>query len=225
MSASAKALLRMKHDEVNLADLGSDSTTLYYPTGKAALLKYSAPSSILLQSNGYLESCRRFACAQAILDGISTTMHGLALRPIFPDLDLQHPNGKVPSRRWTQTYYGESEFKDTWQIHGELIYISNRQTMNDRHVMLIFGVEDLSEKDRPLFTQSITFTRGNVTVTGIYDIQGIKNVIDKTMFFRTPILYKKNDDAAIYFHGDTERIEHLGLMGFIVEPLGQTQTG
>lgn len=176
-----------------------------------------------------IEACIRFGLAQGLIDYISNSEMGLCVRGILPEHDLRDGDGyKV--HRWKQGPYKKGRFK---------VYQTSRETDNDRKVIILFGARNL----KPLYTsaacgmevkggallqgvQEMYIQRAHVKIIDIIDISGLQT--GESIWFRTPILFKRNDDMVIMFNIPPENegmIDNIQLLGLVVEALGSHMTG
>lgn len=217
-------------------NIGVRSTNIYEHTHRAALKHWTDVDDFLIEDNGLIQTCLLFLVAQALKDKIATGPSGLSVRPILPDIDFCNKWGAFSERQWVQKHRvsrGEEEiyrnFRNVWSDKGP----DKEIRLNDRTVLLIFGVQDLTpkaliRKGKPLFTNGLSFHRAFAKVIEITDIQSIRKAPDDTIVFNTPILYKKSDRAQIIANLTDiadENYDNLALLGFVAEPIGQSQMG
>ena len=75
---------------------------------------------------------------------------------------------------------------------------------------------------------SIIFKRSSVKTIDIWQIEVLDSVPDRVVYARTPLLYKKGDNARIDFMPKTAvsgTTDNLILLGKTIEPLGKEVTG
>ena len=150
----------------------------------------------------------RYGVAQALLDGLASTEEGLAVRDIFPDLDLRAPDDVVINdRAWHQPssgYYVAADMMSATNLAAKAIYITSKNSDNDQKVLIIYGVRQVrtgpGRVNSRLITDAITFRRGQVKTIDIWQIEMLDTTPDQVIYGRTPLLYKKSDNARIEFH-------------------------
>ena len=201
-NTSAISKLQAIKDKVNMSLVGIISTTIY-----------DTPNAMALR-----EACIKFGVAQALLDGISIDETGLAVRNIYPSLDL---NLKSENDNWKWTY--PAGFSKQEKRH-RIVNCGYRDSNRDRSVLVFYGLCNLSLLKNKCYATRVEYGRLHKPV----EIIPLDEFENGYAFFATPVLYKKNDDIRIdvfyYDYGD-ERCDYLKLIGLCVEPLGQTIYG
>lgn len=150
----------------------------------------------------------RYGVAQALLDGLASTEEGLAVRDILPDLDLRAPDDVVINdRAWSQPssgYYANADLMSATNLGGKAIYITSKNSDNDQKVLIIYGLRLVrtgpARVNSRLVASSVTFRRGQVKTIDIWQIEMLDTVPDQVIYGRTPLLYKKSDNARIEFN-------------------------
>jgi hypothetical protein len=138
------------------------------------------------------------------LDGLSTTEEGLAVRDIFPDIDLRGPSDfaiATLKREWVQpvsgTYLAANEHSQ------QEIYNTSKNSNNDQKVLVIYGIRLLrtgpGRTQTQLTTSSIVFRRSTVKTIDIWQIEMLDTIPDQVIYGRTPLLFKKGDNMRIDF--------------------------
>ena len=146
----------------------------------------------------------RYGVAQALLDGLSTTEEGLAVRDIFPDIDFRGPSDfaiATLKREWVQpvsgTYLAANEHSQ------QEIYNTSKNSNNDQKVLVIYGIRLLrtgpGRTQTQLTTSSIVFRRSTVKTIDIWQIEMLDTIPDQVIYGRTPLLFKKGDNMRIDF--------------------------
>lgn len=198
----------------------------------------------------------RYGVAQALLDGLASTEEGLAVRDILPDLDLRAPDDVVINdRAWAQPssgFYAVADQMSATNLGGKAIYITSKNSDNDQKVLIIYGIRLVrtgpARQSSKLLSSAVTFRRGQVKTIDIWQIEMLDTVPDQVVYGRTPLLYKKSDNARIefnlkssgYYFGDVSSgqvsatlvtggisgsREHLMFLGKIIEKIGDQVTG
>lgn len=200
----------------------------------------------------------RYGVAQALLDGLASTEEGLAVRDILPDLDLRAPDDVVINdRAWAQPssgFYTSADMMSATNLGGKAIYITSKNSDNDQKVLIIYGIRLVrtgpARTISRLLSSAVTFRRGQVKTIDIWQIEMLDTVPDQVIYGRTPLLYKKSDNARIEVNikssgtyyadfalgasGATSAVfiptvsgarEHLMFLGKIIEKIGDQVTG
>ena len=198
----------------------------------------------------------RYGVAQALLDGLASTEEGLAVRDILPDLDLRAPDDVVINdRAWAQPssgFYAVADMMSATNLGGKAIYITSKNSDNDQKVLIIYGIRLVrtgpARTSSKLISSAVTFRRGQVKTIDIWQIEMLDTVPDQVIYGRTPLLYKKSDNARIefnlkssgYYYGDVASgqhsatlvsggvsgsREHLMFLGKVIEKIGDQVTG
>jgi hypothetical protein len=175
------------------------------------------------------DSVVRYGLAQAKIDGIASTEEGLVVRDIIPDLDLRDGNGNaITKREWVQPVSGSY---NTEEAEKE-IYRTTTNSGNDRKIIIIYGVRETNNGPgrtaSALNISALIFKRSTVKVIDIWHIESLDTMIEGVAYSRTPILFKKNDEARIYFYpktGASGSGDNLILLGKVVEAIGNNVTG
>jgi len=166
-----------------------------------------------MSSSGLVDATNA-AVGQAIQDGIANSPEGLSVRQLIPGLDLLDKNGnEITDYSWVQTHAVENV--------DELIY--NGIKDSDSKVVAISSIMALGND--PLYTTTVRFDKGSA-VNNIIDIQSlaVSNRIEATAIrLQSPIVFKKGQDAKIYFRGKTGatgKVDQVMLNGMVAEPRG-----
>jgi len=219
MGAQAKTLLKMKHDEINSADIGIQGGIFIGLT----------PIDVRALEDNVV----RFVAAQSILDGLATTPGGLAIRDILPESDLRDQNNQaIVPRNWRQPVSGGW----TTGLGGATetqIYQSNKDCDNTQKVMCVMGIKAINggptDAATAVNTNSIVWKRSNSKTIDIWQIETVDFGTDRTAWARTPVLYKKGDNARIDFVAKSTTVsgavDNIILVGKIGEPIGKTING
>jgi hypothetical protein len=152
---------------------------------------------------------------------LATTEEGLAVRDIFPDIDLRGPSDfaiATLKREWVQpvsgTYLAANEHSQ------QEIYNTSKNSNNDQKVLIIYGIRLLrtgpGRTTSQLTTSSIVFRRSTVKTIDIWQIEMLDTIPDQVIYGRTPLLYKKGDNLRIDFilkaSGTASTIQGGGLV-------------
>jgi hypothetical protein len=141
-------------------------------------------------------------------------------------------------------------------LGGKAIYITSKNSDNDQKVIIIYGIRLVragpARQGFASATSSVTFRRGQVKTIDIWQIEMLDTVPDSVIYGRTPLLYKKSDNARIEVHlkasgyAFTTRLQvatsgvmsgpfltdtisgvqdHLMFLGKVIEKIGDQVTG
>ena len=219
MGAQAKALLKMKHDEINSADIGIQGGIFIGLT----------PIDVRALEDNVV----RFVAAQSILDGLATTPGGLAIRDILPDLDLRDQlNQAIIPRNWRQPVSGGWQGAQNGATETQ-VYQTNKDADNTQKVVCVMGIKAINggptDAATAINTNSIVWKRSNSRTIDIWQIETVDFGQDRTAWARTPVLYKKGDNARIDFVGRSTlvsgAVDNIILVGKVGEPIGKTING
>lgn len=170
MSETQKQILYQKALRTDLQRLGYMETT-----NLTFLMNYSK------QYTDYIENMMRLGVAQAMLQGIGTSIEAsLIIRDLSPMEDLltglvNGPVERLHSNAWIQDYTKtlatcRSELGGDEKVMGRFdIYETNKWVKNDQKVIVIYGLEFLNPVKRTLATE-IMFWRGHVKLESRYPI-------------------------------------------------------
>lgn len=220
MGAQAKALLKMKHDEINPADIGI----------QGGIFVGLTPIDVRALEDNVV----RFVAAQSILDGLASTPGGLAIRDILPDMDLRDAsNVAIAKREWIQPVTGG--FQSTGQTGSveTQIYQTNKDADNTQKVICVFGIMAINggptDAATAINANSIVWKRSNSKTIDIWQIQVVDSIIGRTAWARTPVLFKKGDNARIDFTAKSTvssgAVDNIILVGKVGEPIGKSING
>jgi hypothetical protein len=173
----------------------------------------------------------KYGVAQALLDGLATTEEGLAVRDILVDKDFEDKNGNAIGKRdWIQPWSGN--WLNTDAQTETQVYQTNKDVDNTQKVLCIYGVRATNigpgDVSTTLNVSSLIFKRSSVKTIDIWQIEVLDSVPDRVVYARTPLLYKKGDNARIDFMpktGVSGTTDNLILLGKTIEPLGKEVTG
>ena len=126
------------------------------------------------------------------------------------------------------------------------VYRTNKDSDNTQKVFAIYGIRangtGPGDTATVLKSNSIQFQRSTVKIIDIWQIEALDTVPERQLFARTPLLYKKGDNASIQFVPRSNAVGGVGagigalsvtsgaidkiiLLGKCAEPLGKTVTG
>jgi hypothetical protein len=171
----------------------------------------------------------RYVAAQAIEDGLATTEEQLAIRDILPDQDFEDKNGNtITKREWVQPPSGAYNAENS----DVTIYLTNKDVDNTQKVYCFYGIRATSTgpgaTSTALDISSIQFDRSNSKTIDIWQVEQIDTVPDRVGYARTPILFRKGDNAAIKMRaktGSSGGSDNLILLGKVAESLGKLVNG
>lgn len=209
----------MKHDEINPADIGI----------QGGIFVGLTPIDVRALEDNVV----RFVAAQSILDGLATTPGGLAIRDILPELDLRDQNNAaITPRNWIQPVSGGWTTGLGGQTESQ-IYQTNKDCDNTQKVLCVFGIMAINGGPTDAATavnaNSIVWKRSNSKTIDIWHIQVVDSIIGRTCWARTPVLYKKGDNARVDFVAKSTTlsgaVDNIILVGKVGEPIGKTING
>lgn len=172
----------------------------------------------------------RYGLAEALLDGVAPTEEGLAVRDVFPDLDLRDQNGAaITKREWRQPWSGSYNTEEA----EKQIYKTTRDSDNDKKVFIFYGARltavGNSVTTTRLNSSAIIWKRGNnVKVIDAWHLELMDAMQDPVVYARTPLMYKRGDHMRVDFYpktGASGSADTLILLGKTVEPLSLNVTG
>jgi len=123
------------------------------------------------------------------------------------------------------------------------VYKTNKDSDNTQKVFAIYGIRangtGPGDTASVLKSNSIQFMRSTVKIIDIWQIEALDTVPERQLFARTPLLYKKGDNASIQFIPRSSTaggfaagistlsgaVDKIILLGKAAEPLGKTVTG
>lgn len=175
----------------------------------------------------------QFLTAQALLDGLATTEEGIAIRDILVDKDFEDQNGNaIANRTWLQPISGGWAGGQNGSSEVQ-VYQTNKDVDNTQKELAIYGIRATAvgpgATSSSLKVNSITYRRSNTKIIDIWQIEPMDAVPERQIFARTPLLYKKGDNARIDFIPKASvlsgQFDNLILLGKIAEPLGKEING
>ena len=209
----------MKHDEINPADIGI----------QGGIFVGLTPIDVRALEDNVV----RFVAAQSILDGLATTPGGLAIRDILPELDLRDQNNQaIAPRNWIQPVSGGWQGAQGGATETQ-VYQTNKDSDNTQKVICVFGIMAINggptDAATAINANSIVWKRSNSKTIDIWHIQVVDSIIGRTCWARTPVLYKKGDNARIDLVGKSTLVsgatDNIIFVGKVGEPIGKTING
>ena len=177
----------------------------------------------------------RFVTAQALIDNINSVEGGINVRGILVEKDLLNGAGTaITSRDWRQPYTSNYSSATGLPSTAESIYKTSRTSDNDRKVIGMFGIRFTLPSNRQslaLMINSIVIKRGDVKTIDVMPVQALEALEDGIALFKTPVLFKRNDDLHILHvpdarhAADASKVDYLEYVGLVAEALGSTMTG
>lgn len=171
----------------------------------------------------------KYVAAQAIEDGLASTEEQLAIRDILPDQDFEDKNGNaITKRQWKQPWSGSYDIEET----DVDVYLTNKDIDNTQKVYCFYGIRATAvgpgDTDTILGISSIQFDRSGSKTIDIWQVEQIDSVPDRVGYARTPILFRKGDNAKIKVRpktGSSGASDTLILLGKVAESLGKLVNG
>jgi hypothetical protein len=112
------------------------------------------------------------------------------------------------------------------------IYTTNKDVDNTLKVYCFYGIRGTGrgpgDTASVLDISSIQFDRSNSKTIDIWQVEQIDTVPDRVGYARTPILFRKGDNASIKFrpkNGISGNTDNLILLGKVAESLGKLVNG
>ena len=123
-------------------------------------------------------------------------------------MDLRAPDDVVINdRSWSQPssgFYAATDLMSASNLGGKAIYITSKNSDNDQKVLIIYGIRLVrvgpARQGHASLASAVTFRRGQVKTIDIWQIEMLDTVPDSVIYGRTPLLYKKSDNARIEFN-------------------------
>ena len=192
------------------------------------------------------DATSKYALAQGLIDNLSNTEGGLVCREVIVYLDLCDSNGnQIISGDWRQPTSGDTSFAASSQGYATAtgsyqskvaVYTTNAAiSRNDRKVYVAWGLRQVGSgpaRDHPcLATNAIIFKRSDVKTIDQWMLQQLETIDGQAVYGQTPILYKRNDDMAIWFipnrraASGINKFDQLQVLMKVVESLGTTVMG
>lgn len=222
--ADAKSILRAAVRNVQLGDIG--------------LVGGVTGALTTEQVRSVEELAVKVVVAQALLDGVSTTASGIAVRDLLQDKDLRDGraggNAAIARRDWIQPFSGGGAH--TWlaaDINAETeVYNTNRDSDNDRKTYCFYGVKATNigpaDQTTTIGVNSVVFKRSNIKTVDIWQIEELDSSPFRAVYARTPIVFKRLDDGRIDFVPSAKgsnTSDNLMLLGKVAEGINQNVTG
>lgn len=197
------------------------------------------------------DAVSRYVLAQALIDNISNTEGGLVCREIYVDQDLCDGSGGVsagaaiPSRDWRQPALSDSGSQFTNHAYATntgakassvLVYTTNSTiSRNDRKVFGIYGLKLVGSgpgrEHAVLASNCWIFKRSDVKTIDQWPIQTLETQQNSAIYGKTPILFKRGDDMAIFVIPNARtavssaKFDQLAILAKVAEALGASVTG
>ncbi len=171
----------------------------------------------------------KYVAAQAIEDGLATTEEQLAIRDILVDQDFEDKNGNaIANRAWREPVSGAYNNTET----DVTVFLTNKDVDNTQKVYCFYGIRATATgpgaTSTALNISSIQFDRSNSKTIDIWEVEQIDTVPDRVGYARTPILFRKGDNAAIKFRPKSSASggnDNLIILGKVAESLGKLVNG
>jgi hypothetical protein len=124
---------------------------------------------------------------------------------------------KCPAE-WRWPAWGFYTKANDWQE----VYANRAE--KSRSTMVVYGMRNIGNE---LYSSHVRFQRGNVKIIEIGDISDILNP-HTDYLMATPVLWCQGHDCKMVVHTNADAIhhcDHVRPLGFVVEPLGFSETG
>lgn len=214
--------------------------------GRAGQLSGLHPALTSLDLRTLHDTMSAFAIAQALLQGIGggQTENALAVRQLLPkdfSYSVSNVDTQIVSQAWrqppleatTDNYTGGTTGSDT-SIETADIYNTTKASGNDQKIIIIYGLRAVGVGNQHSGTavRSIQwqFWRKGVKLIDRWYIEQLNSAMENFVCGITPIMYKKDDIAAIRIVSDTttadaNKFDRLQVLGVTCLALGQETQG
>lgn len=200
------------------------------------------------------DNMAQYGVAHALMvKGIGTGIEAsLVVRPVIPSEDLRDgttPSGntgtgsgsggdsQIISADWRQpaapgTEYTSASNADNGSEGNAIqVYGTSKNSKNDQRIILFYGLRYVGggnfRTSAIARSNMIIFKRGTVKTIDKWQIQGINSSKDGYIAAMTPVMYKINDIASIWFVPNSSDLSGFGnkfdkfeLLGIVVEAIG-----
>jgi hypothetical protein len=178
----------------------------------------------------------RYTVAQALLDNLAQSESSLIVRDILPDKDLLDAAGAViVSRDWRQPVSGNYASATGAPATKETLYLTSRSSNNDRKVISFYGLRLVGtgpfRASSALKINSLIWSRPGVKTIDIWHIQILETIDGQALFGRTPLMFKRGDDAQLEAVPNASvpvgasKFDNIAFLGKVVEASGNTMVG
>ena len=184
--------------------------------------------------------------AQGLIDNLSNTEGGLVCREVIVYLDLCDSGGnQIASGDWRQPSAADAGFTGSSFGYGTntgayaskvAVYTTNAAVArNDRKVYVAWGLRQVGSgpaRDHAcLVSNAVIWKRSDVKTIDQWMLQQLETIDGQAVYGQTPILYKRNDDMAVWFipnkrtASGVNKFDQLQVLMKVVESLGTTVMG
>lgn len=180
----------------------------------------------------------RYTVAQGLLDNLAQSESSLIVRDILPDKDLldgQAVPAAIASRDWRQPVTGNYASATGLPSTKETIYMTSRLSNNDRKVISFYGLRLVGtgpfRASSILKINSLIWSRPGVKTIDIWHIQILETIDGQALFGRTPLMFKRGDDAQLEAVPNASvpvgasKFDQIAFLGKVVEASGNTMVG
>jgi hypothetical protein len=184
------------------------------------------------------DATSKYALAQGLIDNLSNTEGGLVCREVIVYLDLCVPTtGLVPSSGdWRQPISGNYTVNTGAYADKVAIYTTNAASArNDRKVYVAWGLRQVGSgpaRDHAcLAMNAVIWKRSDVKTIDQWMVQQLETMDGQAVYGQTPILYKRNDDMAVWVIPNARsavnsaKFDQIQYLMKVVESLGTTVMG
>lgn len=199
------------------------------------------------------DNMAQYGVAHALMvKGIGTGIEAsLVVRPLIPSEDLRNGGGgtggaqadsQITSTEWRQPpdsgeyTNGTGNLDNGSEANAVQIYVTSKSSKNDQRIVLFYGLKYVGggnfRTTAIARSTMIIFKRGTVKTIDKWHIQGINTSKEGYLAAMTPVMYKINDLASIWFvpnqsdiGGAGNKFDKFEMLGIVVEAIGLTVMG
>src|SRR3982750_372208 len=192
------------------------------------------------------DNMAQYGVAHALMvKGIGTGIEAsLVVRPIIPSEDLLKGTAgtAITSTEWRQPADsgeltdGTGSLDNGSEANQVQIYGTGKTSKNDQRIILFYGLKYVGggnfRTTAVARSTMIIFKRGTVKTIDKWHIKAINASKDGYLAAMTPVMYKINDIAAIFFvpnqsdtGGTGNKFDKFEMLGIVVEAIGLTVMG
>jgi len=164
---------------------------------------------------------------RAYNDKISSSMNGLIVRDIIPNLDFVDQNGSGINRRWRWPASGGYTNAET----NLTVWQTNQSVNNDKKVYVFYGARQVDPGTGRTGTNTNTTTVEfdfSSYIVDIWTLDHIDSSQDTTVLANTPIVFGKSQNMIMKVYPKTTgsgSFDCIMLLGKVIEPRGNTLQG
>lgn len=214
--------------------------------GKVGLFSGLYQEVVDLDVKAIEDATSKYALGQGLIDNLASTEGGLVCRETIVYLDLVDSQGNlITSGDWRQPVLSDTGSQFTNHAYATNtgayaskvnIYTTNSAiSRNDRKVYVAWGLRQVgsgpARDHAALSINAWIWKRSDVKTIDQWMLQQLETCDGQAVFGQTPILYKRNDDMAIWVIPNARvavgnfKFDQLQILMKVVEALGTTVMG